>query len=228
SIVHAHNPRRPVPAGFTLEELYLPDVGRGYGRDVEWFTTRNLFLRIDRFLKVWERWGPRSIRERAIRAAERWVLERFEHSDGLGAIYPPMMYAIMALDVLGYPEDHPARQEAVRQFDRLMVNDGKRPLFFQPCFSPIWDTSIAMFALGESGHAAKPALSRAANWVLEKEIRRKGDWSRKLPRTEPSGWAFEFNNEPYPDIYDTAMVLLALSHAHATDSQAQRATEKRA
>ncbi len=156
------------------------------------------------------------------------MLERFERSDGLGAIYPPMMYAIMALDVLGYPENHPARQEAVRQFRRLMVDDGRRPLFFQPCFSPIWDTGIAMFALGESGAAPRQALSRAANWVLEKEIRRKGDWSLKSPNTPPSGWAFEFNNDFYPDIDDTAMILLALSRAHATDSAAQRATEKRA
>jgi squalene-hopene/tetraprenyl-beta-curcumene cyclase len=156
------------------------------------------------------------------------MIEHLEHSDGLGAIYPPMMYAIMALDVLGYPENHPARQEAVRQFQRLMVDDGRRPLFFQPCFSPIWDTGIAMFALGESGAAPKQSLSRAANWVLQKEIRRTGDWSVKSPKTTPSGWAFEFNNDFYPDIDDTAMILLALSRAHATDSESQRATEQRA
>ena len=139
-----------------------------------------------------------------------------------------MMYAIMALDVLGYPQDHPARLEAVRQFENLMVDDGKRPLFFQPCFSPIWDTSIAMYALGVSGAAPRNALSRGANWVLEKEIRPKGDWSVKSPTTEPSGWAFEFNNDFYPDIDDTAMVLLALSQSHASDPAAQRATEQRA
>ena len=228
SIVHAHNPRRPVPAGFSLEELFLPGVPRGFQGDAKWFTWRNLFLRIDRFLRLWERRGPRSIRQRALRAAEKWMLNHLEHSDGLGAIYPPMMYAIMALDVLGYPENHPARQEAVRQFQHLMVDDGRRPLFFQPCFSPIWDTGIAMFALGESGAAPRQALARAANWVLQKEIRRVGDWSVKSPKTTPSGWAFEFNNDFYPDIDDTAMILLALSRARATDSTAQRATEQRA
>ena len=227
SIVHAHNPRRPVPAGFSLEELFLPGVPLSFYRDAEKSASRNLFLRIDRALKHWERRGPSGIRRKAIRAAEEWMLERLQGSDGLGAIYPPMMYSIMALDVLGYPEDHPARREAVRQFERLMVDDGRRPLFFQPCFSPIWDTSIAMFALGESG-SASIALSRAANWVLEKEIRRKGDWSVKSPDTEPSGWAFEFNNEFYPDIDDTAMVLLGLSRSRATDAQAQRTTEQRA
>ncbi|HKW98454.1 MAG TPA: squalene--hopene cyclase [Bryobacteraceae bacterium] len=228
SIVHAHNPHCSVPAGFSLDELWLAGTDPAFSRDQKLFSWRNLFLRIDRALKFWERRGPKSVRNRAIRAAEQWMLERFENSDGLGAIYPPMMYAIMALDVLGYPADHPKRQEAVRQFERLMMDDGRRPLFFQPCFSPIWDTAIAMFALGESGGAPRSALSRSANWLLEKEIRRKGDWSVKLPKTEPSGWAFEFNNEYYPDIDDTAMVLLGLSRAQASDPEQQRAAEKRA
>ncbi len=227
SIVHAHNPRRPVPAGFSLEELFLPGVPLSFYRDAEKSASRHLFLRIDRALKHWERRGPSSIRQKAIRAAEQWMIEHLQGSDGLGAIYPPMMYAIMALDVLGYPEDHPARREAVRQFENLMVDDGRRPLFFQPCFSPIWDTAIAMFTLGESG-VPRAALSRAADWVLEKEIRRTGDWSLKSLNTEPSGWAFEFNNEFYPDIDDTAMVLLGLRRSHASDAAAQRATEQRA
>lgn len=227
SIVHAHNPHRAVPAGFSLDELWLAGANPAFSRDQKVFSWRNLFLRIDRALKFWEKHGPKSVRNRAIRAAEQWMLERFENSDGLGAIYPPMMYAIMALDVLGCPADHPKRQEAVRQFERLMVDDGRRPLFFQPCFSPIWDTAIAMFALGESGGASRSVLSRAANWLLDKEIRRQGDWSLKLPKTEPSGWAFEFNNEYYPDIDDTAMVLLGLSRAQASDPEQQRAAEKR-
>jgi squalene-hopene/tetraprenyl-beta-curcumene cyclase len=227
AIVGAHNPRRPVPAGFSLEELFLPGVSPAFARDAEWFTVRNLFLRIDRFVKFWERHGSRRIRQRALRAAERWMLERSRNADGLGAIYPPMMYSIMALDVLGYSEDHPARREAVRQFEHLMVNDGRRPLFFQPCFSPVWDTGIAMYALSESG-SAPHAVSRAANWLLENEIRQKGDWSVKMPATEPSGWAFEFNNAHYPDIDDTAMVLLGLRRARASDASAQRAAEQRA
>jgi squalene-hopene/tetraprenyl-beta-curcumene cyclase len=227
AIVHAHNPQRPVPAGFSLEELFLPGVSPAFARDAEWFTWRNLFLRIDRFVKFWERHGSRRIRQRALRAAERWMLEHSQNADGLGAIYPPMMYSIMALDVLGYSEDHPTRREAVRQFEQLMVNDGRRPLFFQPCFSPVWDTAIAMYALSES-ESGTPAVSRAANWLLENEIRQKGDWSVKMPATEPSGWAFEFSNVHYPDIDDTAMVLLGLGRARASDSSAQRAAQQRA
>lgn len=228
SIVHAHDPRRPVPAGFDLRELFLPGASCEFPRDAGRFTWRNTFLFVDRVLKAWEKYGSRGIRKRALRKAESWMLERFEHSDGLGAIYPPMMYAIMALDALGYPPDHPARQEAVRQFDNLMVDDGER-FFFQPCFSPVWDTAIAAYALGEAGSAgADGALARAAGWLVSKEVRRRGDWSVKRPATEPSGWPFEFNNEFYPDIDDTAMVMLALSHARSSDSAAQKACHARA
>jgi squalene-hopene/tetraprenyl-beta-curcumene cyclase len=227
SVVHAHNPQRPVPAGFSLDELLLPGASLGFRRDPQLITWRNTFLQIDRLLKFWERYGPDSVRRKAIGRAEQWMLQRFEHSDGLGAIYPPMMYAIMALDSLGYPEDHPVRRRAVEEFDALMVDDG-RPLFFQPCFSPVWDTGIAMFALAESGYAPGPALTRAADWLLEKEIRRKGDWSVKLPHTEPSGWAFEFDNAFYPDVDDTAMVLLGLARGHASNRQAQQECHERA
>ncbi|MEX2260960.1 MAG: squalene--hopene cyclase [Bryobacteraceae bacterium] len=227
SIVHAHNPRRPVPEGFHLKELFLPGASPAFAKD-EAFSWRNFFLAVDRFLKWWERHGPKSIRRKALREAEKWMVERTLHSDGLGAIYPPMMYAIMAMDCLGYPANHPLRMEAVRQFDRLMVDDGER-FFFQPCFSPVWDTAIAAYALGMADREAHaPRLQAAADWLLSKEVRRKGDWSVKRPDTEPSGWYFEFSNEFYPDIDDTAMVLLTLSRCRATDSTAQKACAERA
>ncbi len=121
-----------------------------------------------------------------------------------------MMYSVMALDVLGYPPDHPLRVEALRQFESLMVDDGER-FFFQPCFSPVWDTAIAAYALAKpGGSATRPVRSSARPTGCSHEIRRKGDWSVKRPDTEPSGWAFEFRNDYYPDIDDTAMVMLAL------------------
>jgi squalene-hopene/tetraprenyl-beta-curcumene cyclase len=192
-----------------------------------WLSWRSLFLVVDRIAKFGDRFGSKALRRRAIRAAERWMLERTRYSDGLGAIYPPMMYVIMALDLLGYPRDHPDFVEAENQFTRLIVDDGER-FFFQPCFSPVWDTAIAAFALAESGMAPKAALGRCADWLLSKEVRRKGDWSVKRPDTEPSGWYFEFANEFYPDIDDSAMVLLALNGARAANSQAQAATTARA
>jgi len=227
SIVHAANPRRPVPDGFTLQELFLPGATMDYRRDERFFSWRNFFFTADRLLKWWELHGPRGLRSYAVKAAERWILERTRYSDGLGAIYPPMMYVIMALDVLGYRPDHPDRAEAERQFNALMVGDGGR-FFFQPCFSPVWDTAIAALALAHSGAPVSKPLERAADWLLSKEVRRKGDWAVKRPKTEPGGWYFEFANEFYPDIDDTAMVLLALSRARASRPEAQRAAEQRA
>lgn len=226
AIVHAHDPKRPVPAGFNLEELFIPGESTGFEASDSWLSWRRTFVQSDKILKLWEKYGYARIRKAAIRKCEHWMLERMKHADGLGAIYPPMQYAIMALDVLGYPKDSPVRMDAVRQFENLMTDDGKT-LFFQPCFSPIWDTAIASYALGEAGYGA-PAFSRAAEWLLQREIRRHGDWSVKRPWTEPSGWAFEFRNDWYPDIDDTAMVMLAFSHLKAPDAKAQAATRRRA
>jgi squalene-hopene/tetraprenyl-beta-curcumene cyclase len=144
-----------------------------------------------------------------------WALERTKRSDGLAAIYPPMMYLIMALDVMGVPRDHPDHVEACHQFDRLMVDD-HRGFYFQPCFSVVWDTAIAAYAVGESQMVSGEVLRSTADWLLTKEVRHKGDWSVKRPDVEPSGWYFEFANEFYPDIDDTGMVLLALRHARGS------------
>jgi squalene-hopene/tetraprenyl-beta-curcumene cyclase len=183
-------------------------------------------LRLDKVLKLWEKYGLKSIRKRAMRKAEQWMLEHTHYSGGVAAIYPPMMYVIMALDLLGYPPEHRDRMEAQKQFDALMVNDN-RGFFFQPCFSVVWDSAIAGFAVGESAEPPRDALRKCADWLLTKEVRRKGDWSVKRPDTEPSGWYFEYANEFYPDIDDTAMVLLALNRAGASSTAEQQAAERR-
>ena len=228
SILHAANPNRPVPEGFSLDELFQPGEKIRFKQGASWFTLKNFFFVGDGFLKLWERFHIASIRRKAIDKARDWMLERFEHSEGLAALYPPMMYAVMALELLGYPEDHPARREAMQQFERLMVDEDDRPLFFQPCFSVVWDTAIAAFALGESGLADRAAMERCGDWLLTKEVRRKGDWSVKRPNLEPSGWYFEFANEFYPDIDDTAMVLKALHHTGASDHAALAQVRERA
>jgi squalene-hopene/tetraprenyl-beta-curcumene cyclase len=227
SIIHSYDPVRPVPAGFSLQELFLRQGSFEYRREEEIFSWRNFFFAADRLLKFYERHPMRTLRARAIRKCEQWMLERTRYSDGLGAIYPPMMYTVMALDLLGYLAGHPDRVEAESQFERLLTDDGEQ-FYFQPCFSVVWDTAIAAFALGESGHAPGAALRRCAEWLLSKEVRRKGDWSVARPRTEPSGWYFEFANEFYPDIDDTGMVLLALRHARAANVEAQDAAVRRA
>ena len=228
SIVHSFDPKRPVPAGFDLKELFVPGGTRwSWLKDREFMTWRNIFLCCDQLAKFWERRGPSGLRRRAILRAEQWVLERTKYSDGLGAIYPSMMYVIMALDLLGYAPEHPDRLEAEKQFNNLML-ESENELIFQPCFSPVWDTAIAAYAVGESGLAPKNAMVRTGDWLLTKEVRRKGDWSVKRPNTEPSGWYFEFANEFYPDIDDTAMVLLGLGHTKASNPAAYDACVKRA
>ena len=224
SIVQARGSNRRAPNGFTLDELLLPGVSLKLPK-------RNrlsvLFHHLDRVFKVWEKRGSQRIRDAAIRQAEHWILDRTRFTEGLGAIYPAMMYFIMALDALGYPKDHPDLIDAVRHFESLLIDTSDR-FIFQPCLPPIWDTALSAFALGEAGMTDDVRLTHAADWLLSKEVRRKGDWSVKRPDTEPSGWAFEFANEFYPDIDDTAQVLLALLHAKASNPDAQAACERRA
>jgi len=224
SIVQAVGRQRSAPEGINVRELFLPRKELTMPRRA---ASSILFKHFDKVLKFWERRGLKNVRAAAIREAEHWILDRTRYTDGLGGIYPGMMYTIMAFDSLGYADDHPDMIEAIRQFDNLLHETEDR-FQFQPCFSPVWDTAIAAFALGEMGAADPSALTRAADWLLKREIRRKGDWSVKRPNLEPSGWAFEFANEYYPDIDDTAMVLLALMHAKSSDPQLQERAERRA
>lgn len=224
SIVQAVGRQRSAPEGVDVSELFLPGKELTMPRRA---ASSIIFKHLDRVLKLWERRGLKNVRAAAIREAEHWILDRTRYTDGLGAIYPGMMYTIMAFESLGYPDDHPDLIEAIRQFENLMIETEDR-FQFQPAFSPVWDTAIAAFALGEMGAASSAALTKAADWLLSKEIRRKGDWSIKRPDLEPSGWAFEFANEYYPDIDDTAMVLLALMHARASDPRKQERVEGRA
>jgi squalene-hopene/tetraprenyl-beta-curcumene cyclase len=227
AILQARSAQAGVPDGFDLRELLAPGVSTAFARDQAFLSWRNFFLTADRVLKLWARYGSRKLREKATRRAEQWMLDRMAGSDGLGAIYPPMMYSVMALDSLGYRPDHPVRAEALRQFERLLT-ETQDDCYFQPCFSPVWDTALAVFALAEVGTAPPEALRRAADWLLSREIRRKGDWAVKRPQAEPSGWCFEYRNDHYPDIDDTAMVVLALSRTTASHEGARQEALQRA
>jgi squalene-hopene/tetraprenyl-beta-curcumene cyclase len=224
SLVQALGGVKPTPNNLRINELFHPHRKLALHRKDR---IANLFVRADKLFKRWERKSVKKIRGFAIRSAEKWMLDHLQYSEGLGAIYPAMMYAIMAMDALGYERDHPDLQTALRQFDELIL-ETEHSLIFQPAKSPVWDTAIAAFALGEFPEKNEAKLTQAADWLLTKEIRRKGDWAAKRPNLVPSGWVFEFANEWYPDIDDTAMVLLALLHAKATDSEAQTRAENRA
>ncbi|HZU27903.1 MAG TPA: squalene--hopene cyclase [Bryobacteraceae bacterium] len=224
SIVQTMGKQRTAPEGVTLEEIFHPD-NKLTMPSRERLSV--LFLHLDKVVKLWERRGLKDVRSAAIREAEHWILDRTRYTEGLGAIYPAMMYFIMALDSLGYAEDHPDLVDGIRVFDNLLIETEDR-FQFQPCYSPIWDTAIAAFALGEAKAISQENLTRAADWLLAKEVRRKGDWSVKRPNLEPGGWAFEFANEYYPDIDDTAMVLLSFLYARGSDPQQQARARQRA
>ena len=230
AILGALGASRPVPRGIDLAELSThrePSAG-------DFFDPGHLFLLADRALKVWERVGIRRARRTAVRATSRWMIERLEDSDGLGAIFPAMMNCIMALTELGYTLDDPLLQRQIRKFNELILeqDDDRNPTMrIQPCLSPVWDTGLAAFALGtafsKNSARVEEVLRRAADWLLTKEARRRGDWAIKNRDVEPGGWYFEFANEFYPDTDDSAQVLLAFHYAKAGDRRAQRAAQKR-
>src|SRR5438045_1855926 len=169
------------------------------------------------------------MRKRALEEAERWMLERIgEGSDGLAAVFPAMLNALIALRTLGYSKDHPAYAKAAKDFAGLFVDDPE-DFRIQPCMSPVWDTAINLIALAESGLPAEhPALKKAAEWLVEKEVRVRCDWTINNPHTEASGWAFEYNNVYYPDTDDTAMVLMALRLAKPDDQETLNGVFRRA
>jgi len=181
------------------------------------FSWRNFFIILDRLMHIAEAVHIRPLRRLALKKAEKWILERLEMTDGLGAIYPAMLNAIIALRCLGYSEDDPQVIRARDEFEKLGIEEPPstqlpEPTFrMTPCVSPVWDTAQAVTALGDAGVPADdPRMIKAADWMLAREVRHKGDWAVKVPNVEPGGWYFEFANEFYPDTDDTAQVLLAL------------------
>jgi len=216
SIIWSERPKLDCPPHARLDELfpdsrrYIPlgEVMPPHGF-VSW---TNFFLLWDGLFKQMEGRGGHWIRQWALRLAEDWILERLQDSDGLGAIYPGIANTIMAMKCLGYPETDPRLKRQIDHLFELELDRGDS-LEIQPCVSPVWDTAIAVIALAESGLDRRhPALVSSARWLLEKEIRRPGDWRVMNPEGPIGGWAFEFNNAFYPDIDDTAMVMLALRH----------------
>ena len=214
AIINHFKPTRELPGLRQLHELYplgtehedfrLPRDGRFFG----W---RNFFLTMDDVFKFLRPLGLRPVRQRALEEAERWMVERIgEGSDGLATVFPAMLNCLIALRALGYSTQNPVYQKAARDFAELFVDDPE-DFRIQPCLSPVWDTAINMISLAESGLPAEhPALQKAANWLIGKEVRIRGDWSVNNAHPEASGWAFEYNNVYYPDTDDTAMVLMAL------------------
>jgi squalene-hopene/tetraprenyl-beta-curcumene cyclase len=235
SIVSAFKPVRNLPPEKGVAELFLepPQTRRRPARPTRrWFSWTNFFLGVDSMYKRAERWGLlRPFRRRAVRRAARWMRQRFQDSDGLGAIFPPMIYTVIALRCLGVPDDDPEMRWALKQLDDLMIEEGDT-LRLQPCLSPVWDTALALNALSDAACGlaeadARPQAAKAVEWLLAREVRRRGDWCRTAPDLEPGGWFFEYRNGFYPDTDDTAMVLMGLAKAgQAATPAAKPAVER--
>lgn len=225
--------RKPVtrlPPALRLEELWpVPraEADLRLKRSPAPVSWKNFFLALDALLKAYERLGVRPGRGRAIEAARRWLEERLPAAGGLGGIFPAMANAVLALRCLGYPDDHPLIQGQLKEIEALAV-EGHASLHYQPCLSPVWDTSLAANALVESGlDPAHPALRRAAQWMLDKQILVPGDWRAKRPRAEPGGWPFQYGNDFYPDVDDSAMVMMALAKIRTAEPRRTAAAVER-
>lgn len=225
SIIWALKPARVVGDGSSLDELRVSGAPSNHPaiRSLRSRLWSAVFSGIDRFIKLYQYVPFHPLRRRAIARAERWVLARLPKSDGLGAIFPPILNTIVALESLGYEQDHPILAGQIRELERLEIED-EETLRLQPCKSPVWDTALAVNALAGSGISpAHEALSRAASWLIEKEVSTVGDWRVKNPDGPVGGWFFEYANEFYPDCDDTAEVLKCLA-ALELDGELARAT----
>lgn len=218
----AKRPAVPIPAGHGVAELYKdpPELSDyAFPRSPETFTWRNFFLVLDKALKVLGRVPVKPLRTRALSAAGDWIVAHQDVNGGWGGIQPAMVNSVMALRALGYPDEHPAVAKGIQAIEDFVIEEGDQ-LFFQPCVSPTWDTALAAKALLDSGTPADaPSLQRAAEWLLDNQIFKGGDWQVKNPDLEPGGWAFEFANDWYPDTDDTAVILMVLRRIGIDDER---------
>jgi squalene-hopene/tetraprenyl-beta-curcumene cyclase len=217
AVVASFKPSRPLP--FHLDELYakVPGLPPKAGSKDPWAMAFNT---LDVALHKVEHTVPKRARRAALRRCAEWIIARQEGDGCWGGIQPPWVYSVMALNLMGYGLDSPVLMRAVDGLERFTIREnGTRRL--EACQSPVWDTVLTMTALADAGlEPDHPALTSAAQWVLDEEIRQPGDWQVRRPQTAPGGgWAFEFDNDNYPDTDDVAEVILALRHTD-TDNRA--------
>jgi squalene-hopene/tetraprenyl-beta-curcumene cyclase len=212
-VLAALKPRARNASGVGIDELFLQDpasigmTARAPHQSRAWFT---LFSGFDVVLRKIEPWFPKWLRARAIASAVAFVEQRLNGEDGLGAIFPPMANTVMMYEALGYGPDHPPRAITRRGIDKLLVI-GEDEAYCQPCVSPIWDTSLTCHALLEAGGEAFAPAQDGLDWLLPRqELEIRGDWAVKRRDLRPGGWAFQYNNAYYPDLDDTAVVVMAM------------------
>ena len=244
TVVMAHRPQPLRPLGVSVAELFSTPPAQvkhwpgGAHAAEPW---RTLFRQMDAVLQRAHGLIPEALRARAEARAEAFVTERLNGEDGLGAIYPAMANAIWMYHCLGVPADDPRMVTAWAAIEKLVMDRPERDeTYVQPCLSPIWDTALVSHALLETGGGeAEAAAGRGLAWLLDRQVTDlEGDWAEVRPGVPPGGWAFQYANPHYPDVDDTAAVVLALDRArkqvgalpgdeadHRTDAAIARATE---
>jgi squalene-hopene/tetraprenyl-beta-curcumene cyclase len=229
AIIYACKPGWRLPDDVTVDELFhkpgaRPPSLKFDGRVVCW---KNFFLGLDRCVKFYNGLPWKPFRRIALTRARRWMLERLERSEGLGTIYPAMMNSVFALFAERGDTTDPLLAREIGFLERYEIEE-RGSLRLQPCISPLWDTAIAMVSLEEAGlDPAHPSLLAASRWLVRNQILGPGDWQVKNRNAEPGGWAFEFRNDFYPDVDDTAFVLMALSRVSEPDPAPLRAAMRR-
>jgi squalene-hopene/tetraprenyl-beta-curcumene cyclase len=205
-IVTALQPR--ITVGFAIPELLM-----GERTEHHW---------IDRTIHIYDRRPNPAVRRRALAIAERWVVERQERDGSWGGIQPPWVWSMIALHARGYANDHPVQKLALAGLDSFTIDDedGRR---LEACQSPVWDTALAAIALLDAGLPPDhPALERAGEWLAGREVKTRGDWAVRKPHLATGGFPFEFANDNYPDVDDTAVVVLALRRLGLGDAECDR------
>jgi squalene-hopene/tetraprenyl-beta-curcumene cyclase len=222
SMILAHQPYVRISGEQGIAELWKEPPERSNlefpcsARAISW---ENFFINFDRILKVLGKSSVKPLRRRALRKAERWVLDHQDVNGGWGGIQPAMLKSVMALHTLGYPHDHPVMTKGIQAIEDFLMETGGH-LLFQPCVSPVWDTVWAVKALLDCGLPNNhPAIVKAADWIIDQQIFRTGDWQIKNPNLEPGGWAFEFANDWYPDVDDSAVILYTLKRVQGLDEK---------
>jgi squalene-hopene/tetraprenyl-beta-curcumene cyclase len=220
----------PAPNG-NVDELYVggrEKTDYSLPRDKGFFTIGNIFVELDRVFKLGEKYGMVPGRERALEMAERWTLEHQDTPGDWGGIIPAMLNSLLGLYCRGYSPSHDVMRRGLEAIDRFGLESDDE-FHIQPCISPVWDTGLAAIALLDSGlRPDHPALTRAGEWLISKQILCKGDWAIKNKKGEPGGWAFEFYNDFFPDVDDTAVIIMALNRIKLQDERRKQEVLDRA
>ncbi|MBI4614918.1 MAG: squalene--hopene cyclase [Planctomycetes bacterium] len=221
---------RELPPEMRLEELWVepPDRRRFWpGADLPFFSTQNAFILLGQGFRLFDSLSFQVLNRLGRRRAERWILSHQDESGDWGGIYPAMMYSLMALKELGYALDSTPVRKGIDALRRFQIEDGKGGIVQQACVSPIWDSAWSILALRECEELRTEEGLRAARWLLDRQIFRKGDWAVKAPDVEPGGWCFQYGNDFYPDTDDTAVVLMSLQPMMDDFTEAEREAYRR-